>query len=79
MEKRGREFITEFFDQYVSGRVFEQERWDDCWTFDTLVEKLGVSNGPLSCNTGAPKDFEGIIDHHKGEFISVRQSQRGGF
>ena len=78
LEKRGREFITEFFDQYVSGRVFEQERWDDCWTFDTLVDKLKVSNGPLSVATGAPKDFEGIIDHHKGEFIKVRQSQKGG-
>ena len=78
LEKRGKEFIEAFWDYYISGKVFDEPRWDDCWVFDVVTEKLNLLNGPLSRATGAPFDFESIIDHNKGEFLNVRTSERGG-
>ena len=75
--KRGGEFCEKFYKYYISGEAFKEKRWDDCWIFDTLVEKLEVSNGPLSKATGAPFDFEAIIDHHKGNFLEIRNSREG--
>ncbi len=78
LEKRGKEFIESFYNYYINGDAFEEERWDDCWIFDTLTKKLDVSNGPLSVATGAPHDFECIVDHNKGTFHKVRTSRKGG-
>ena len=61
LEKRGKEFIEAFWDYYISGKVFDEPRWDDCWVFDVVTEKLNLLNGPLSRATGAPFDFESII------------------
>tara|TARA_R100001594_G_scaffold131182_2_gene170671 strand:+ start:3275 stop:4063 length:789 start_codon:yes stop_codon:yes gene_type:complete len=78
LEKRGQEFVDNFYNYYINGNAFEEERWDDCWIFDTLTEKLNVSNGPLSVATGAPHDFECIVDHNKGMWHKIRTSRGGG-
>ena len=77
LEKRGKEFIDRFYDYYMSGKVFDLYRWDDCWVFDTLVKEMQISNGPLSKSKGAPGILEGIIDHNKGEWQHLRSSKKG--
>ena len=77
LEKRGKELVENFYDYYRSGQAFNEPRWDDCHIFDVLTEKLKVSNGPLSIATGAPQNFESIIDHHKGEWKNVRTKRKG--
>jgi hypothetical protein len=77
LEKRGRELAEKFYSYYRTGKAFGEYRWDDCWIFDVLTEKLKVSNGPLSVATGAPYNFESIIDHHKGEWKDIRTLRKG--
>lgn len=72
LDAGGKEFIERFYDFYKSGKVFELYRWDDCWVFDTLTKEMRINNGPLSKKTGAPEDFEGIVDHHKGKWQHIR-------
>jgi hypothetical protein len=77
LEKRGKEFIEEFFNYYVSGDAFKEIRWDDCWIFDKTLERTNVSNGALSTKLGAPYDFEAIVDHNLGNWWKLRDSRKG--
>ena len=77
LEKRGKELIEKFYDYYRSGKAFNEKRWDDCWIFDTLTTNLKMNYGSLSTATGAPHNFECIVDHNKGKWVKLRQSVGG--
>lgn len=78
LDRIGKKFIEEFYNYYRSGKVFDLYRWDDCWVFDSLIKEMKtISNGPLSIQTGAPENFESIVDHNKGEWVELRKQRNG--
>lgn len=68
LKTKGRDFVNAFYNMYKSEQVFEYYRWDDCYTFDLLVE---MNRDQLRCsglNTifGAPFNYEEYFFHDKG-------------
>lgn len=72
LKKRGLELITEFYNFYREEKFFNQKRWDDGFIFDVVCKETRVNNGPLSKRTGAPYNFESIVDHNKGSWYNIR-------
>ena len=81
LEGKGKQIIEEFLDYYLNGNAFKELRWDDGYIFDKVIDsikiKMDIREGFLSKRLGAPEDFESIIDHNKGEWVSIRDKYKG--
>jgi len=82
LQKNAKTFIVEYIDYYLDGKIFSNDRWDDCIAFDKTKELVlqkypYITFGSLSNETGAPFHVYDYLFHWRNPLFLIRDIKQG--